>query len=67
MYTCEEFLQDIIIENIPIDGEEVIHPTVGAMIIYVFNQDNSVLADPFMVKPLSCTLSSQLEGLKPTF
>ena len=57
MYTCEEFLQDIIIENLPIDREEVIHPTGRAMIIYGLNQDNSVIAEPFMVTTIELYFS----------
>ena len=48
MYTREECLQDVIIENLPIGEEEVIHPTGRAMSIYGLNQDNSVIVEPLM-------------------
>ena len=47
--TSEKFLQDIIIENIPIEEEEAIHPTRRSMRIYRSIQTNSVLSEPFLV------------------
>ena len=46
--THEEFIQDIIIEDISIEGKEFIHPTGRAMSIYGLNQDNSVIVEPLM-------------------
>ena len=48
-YTREEFLPGNIIENIPIEEEEDIHPTRKAMTIYGLIQTNSVLAEPYLV------------------
>ena len=47
--TCEEFLQNIIIENLPIEEEESSHPTGTSMRISGPIQANSVLADPSLV------------------
>ena len=47
--TCEDFLQDIIIENIPIEEEESSHPTRRSMSISRSIQADIVLADPFLV------------------
>ena len=47
--TCEEFLQYIIFENIPIHEEEAIHLTRRAMRIYGSIKSKIVLANPFLV------------------
>ena len=47
--TREEFIQDIIIENIYIEEEETNHLTLRAMRISGSIQENSVLADPLLV------------------
>ena len=45
----EKFLQDIIIENIPIEGEEYSHPTAIAMSISVLVQDKIVIVKSLLV------------------
>ena len=47
--TCEEFLQDIIIENLTIEEEESIHPTGRAMRISGSIQAEIVIAEPSLV------------------
>ena len=49
MSTREEFLQDIIIEHLPIEGDESTHPTWRSMIISGLIQANRILADPLLV------------------
>ena len=45
----EEFLQDIVIENIPVDEEEARHPTVKSKSISGLVHDDSVLDYPLIV------------------
>ena len=45
-YTCEEFLQNIVIGNRPIEEEESRHPNRRATWIYWSIQDNIVIAEP---------------------
>ena len=45
----EEFLQDIVIENLPIEEEEVSHPTGRSTRISGSIQSNSVLTEPSLV------------------
>ena len=52
MYIREEFLQDIMIENIPIEEKEVIHLTGRIMIISGSIQANSVLAETSLVSTI---------------
>ena len=56
-YTREEILQDIIIENITIEEEEVIHPTGRATSISELIQANIVLLGPFLVKTIELYFS----------
>ena len=49
MCTCEEFLKDIIVENIPIEEEEPIYPTKISMRISVSIQTDIMLAEPSLV------------------
>ena len=48
-YTYEEFLQDIIIENLPTEEEEAIYLTGRAMSIFESIRANIMLAEPSMV------------------
>ena len=61
-YTCEEFLQDISIENIPIEEEEFIHPTGRAMWISGLIHSNIVIYEPFMVATIEFYFS-KLAGM----
>ena len=47
--TREEFLQDIVIENIPIDDEESSQPTRWSIIISRSIQVNIMISEPYMV------------------
>ena len=47
--TFEEFLQNIVNENLPIEEEEASHPTGRSMIVFGLIQGNSVLAETLLV------------------
>ena len=67
MSTREEFLQDIVTENIPIEDEGGIHPNGRSMRIYGLIQGNSVLAETLLVSTNNSYFSKLTGRLKPMF